>query len=352
MRVLIVDDDRIICRCLREGIHWEKLGCHEIDVCCNGAQALELIQEHRPNIIISDVKMPVMDGKELCRLIYEKFPDISFIFLSGYEDFVTAQLALRYHAKGYILKPLDRKSLEEVEELVKDISLQRENQEFIRRILRDEYRDYLENILNENNGKALEQFMEQLKECCEQRQFQYEDVWTHLLHPLFSYRYRGKQENVKYLFAMEQRTEKILSGLDAEKCFSFVKQQYREEMEKNGQPETENELVRQIQGIVREKYREPDFNVHMLGELLHMSSAYLGRIFTDQTGIKLVDHIARMRLDRACELLRTTKKSIKEIAGEVGYTDPGYFTKVFQQKMKIKPLEYRYGKQGEDEENV
>lgn len=350
MRVLIVDDDRIICRCLRYGINWEKLGYHEIEVCYNGAQALTYIHEHRPNVIISDLKMPVMDGKELCRLTYESFPDISFIFLSAYEDFATAQLALRYNAKGYILKPLDRKSLEEIEALVWEITLQRENSEFIKKIVRDEYRDYLENILSEKDTKALEQFFDRIKECYNQRQFQYADVWIHLLQPLFGYRYRKKHEDTGHLFVQERRTEEMLENMDDGMCISYVRQQYMEEIKREAQQEEENELIWQIQSVVKEKFTQSDFNVNMLGQILHMSSTYLGRIFMEQTGVKLVDYIARQRLDKACELLLNTKKSVKEVAEAVGYADANYFTKVFQRKMQMKPLEYRYGKRGMDEE--
>lgn len=349
MRVLIVDDDRIICRCLRSGINWEMLGCHEIDVCYNGTQALTYIREHRPNIIISDLKMPVMDGKELCKLTYESYPEISFIFLSAYEDFSTAQLALRYNVKGYILKPLDRKSLKEIEELVHEIILQRENNEFLRKIIRDEYRDYLEDILHEKNINALGQFFDRITECYNQRQFQYEDVWIHLLQPLFGYRYRKKHEDTGYLFIKERRTEEILHNMDGSMCISYVKQQYVEEMQRGTHQEENNELILQIQNIVKEKYTQPEFNVNKLGQILHMSSTYLGRIYMEQTGVKLVDYIARQRLDKACELLLNTKKSVKEIAEAIGYSDANYFTKVFQRKMQMKPLDYRYGKRGIDE---
>ena len=349
MRVLIVDDDHIICRCLRQGINWEELECHEIEVCYNGAQAFEYIYKHKPDIVISDVKMPVMDGKELCRKVYEEFPEISFIFLSGYEDFVTAQLAIRYHAKGYILKPLDRNSLHELEELIKDTFHQKENKEFIRKIIKDEYRDYLETILEEKDKEALEQFFSRINECYDQRQLQYTDVWLHLMQPLFSYRYQKKKDDTSHLFVQERRLEEMLDKMEENARNEFVLKQYKEEIDSTENIAEANELVWQIQSVVKEKYMDADFNVNMLGQILHMSPTYIGRVYMEETGVRIVDYISQRRLDVACNLLKNTNKSVKEVAESVGYSDANYFTKMFRKKMDVKPLEYRYGKRGTDE---
>lgn len=349
MRVLIVDDDRIICHCLKKEINWEKLGCHEIEVCYDGEQALECIQERKPNIIISDVKMSALDGKQLCKMVYEKFSDISFIFLSGYEDFFTAQLALRYHVKGYILKPLDRKSLSELEELIGDIVLQRESSEFIRKIVRDEYRDYLEGILKQKDTEGLQQFFGRISEFHEQSQFWQEEVYMHLLQPLFGYRYRNNPQNTGHLFQIERRIEGLLEEMNETIRISYIEQQYMEEIMKEEKQEEENELIRQIQNVVKDNFHQSDFNVYMLGQLLHMSPTYLGRVFMEETGVKLVDYITQQRLEKACELLSKTKKTVREIAELVGYADVNYFTKVFFRKKQMKPLEYRYEKREKNE---
>lgn len=348
MRVLIVDDDHIMCRCLKQGINWNKLGCQNVDVCYNGVQAFEYIKEHHPDIVISDLKMPVMDGKELCRLTYESFPEIVFIFLSGYEDFVTAQLALRYHVKGYILKPLDRKSLEEVETLVRDVMMQRENSEFLYKIVRDEYRDYLEQILEEKDTAALLQFFERIEESLEQRQFLYMDVWNHLIQLLFGYRYKKKSDTA-FLLAKERKLMELLEKTEERMRGSFVKQQYLEEINREDGENKESDLVRQMKRVIKENYMKPEFNVNMLASIMGMSPTYLGRIFLEQTGSKPLDYITGQRMEKACELLLHTTKTIKEVAEACGYADVNYFVKLFRRKIELKPSEYRYRKREMDE---
>lgn len=348
MQVLIVDDDHIICRCLQQGINWEKLKCSKTMVCHNGAQAWEYIEKYRPDIVISDVKMPIMDGKELCQKTWEQFPDISFIFLSGYEDFMTAQMAIRCHAEGYVLKPLDRDKLNELERLIRNVYCQNESMELLQRIVRDEYSDYLEQFLSEKNMDALEQFFYRLEECRDKKQFRYANVWSHILQPLFSYRYKKRVEDSRYLYSEEQRMLQLMEQMEEEQKLTFVKQAYIEAMKCEEQTGGERELIWKVQSIVRERYRVPDFNINMLGQMLQMSPNYLGRMYMEHTGEKLSDYISGLRMECACELLKNTKKSVKEVAEAAGYGDSNYFIRLFRKKMKMKPLEYRYEKEGGD----
>ena len=99
-RVLIVDDDCIICRCLQEKIDWQDIDCEVPQVAYDGMEALKIIEEFRPHIVICDIRMPLLNGIVLCRQIYEKYPDIKIIILSAYKDFDVAQMALRYNVKG------------------------------------------------------------------------------------------------------------------------------------------------------------------------------------------------------------------------------------------------------------
>ena len=101
MRVLIVDDDYLTCRCLKELIKWRDIGCEEPMIAHNGTEAVHVMQTSKPDIVISDVRMPMMDGRALCEYVYEHYRDVTFLFISAYEDFKTAQMAMRYNAKRW-----------------------------------------------------------------------------------------------------------------------------------------------------------------------------------------------------------------------------------------------------------
>jgi len=114
VKVLIVDDflaDRRSIRSLLAG--FTHLNIQVTGEAENGLQALELIEAHRPDIVISDIEMPLCDGFELARIIRINYPDVKVIFCSLYDEFEYVRQALYFGGYGYILKPLDRDELEQ-----------------------------------------------------------------------------------------------------------------------------------------------------------------------------------------------------------------------------------------------
>ncbi|MFI3172322.1 MAG: response regulator [Eubacteriales bacterium] len=107
IRILIVDDEHTIRRGLELSIPWKEHGFTVIGTAKNGIDALDFFQNNYADIVISDIKMPRMDGLELQRQLHERYPELPFLFISGYEDFDYARQALRAGAFSYLLKPLD-----------------------------------------------------------------------------------------------------------------------------------------------------------------------------------------------------------------------------------------------------
>ena len=111
MKVLIADDEYLICELIKKMICWEELGLEFTGFAHNGQELLQKIQEHRPAIVITDISMPVMDGIELIRQTrYLNIP-CRFIIVSGYKQFEYAHNALKYAVDDYILKPISETEL-------------------------------------------------------------------------------------------------------------------------------------------------------------------------------------------------------------------------------------------------
>ncbi len=110
-KLIIVDDEKIIANGLLTGINWQKAGFEVAAVAENGRQALDAIASTNPDVIISDIKMPVMDGLELAKAVQIQYPHIKIIFLSCYNDFYYAQKAIEYGVQNYLLKPVDENEL-------------------------------------------------------------------------------------------------------------------------------------------------------------------------------------------------------------------------------------------------
>ncbi|CAI6062731.1 response regulator transcription factor [Cohnella sp. JJ-181] len=109
--IILVDDERLTLDTLANYTDWERMSCRVIATANNGRDALKKIEAMQPDILITDVKMPVMDGIELCKQVHARFPHIQIVFLSGYNEFEYACAALQHGACGYLLKPIDNEEL-------------------------------------------------------------------------------------------------------------------------------------------------------------------------------------------------------------------------------------------------
>lgn len=103
-RVMAADDEAYIREALNKLISWEKMDCILCSVCNNGKELIMQMETERPDIIITDIKMPIMDGLEVCRYVYETCPEIPVILLTAYSEFEYAKEAIRYNACEYVLK--------------------------------------------------------------------------------------------------------------------------------------------------------------------------------------------------------------------------------------------------------
>ena len=117
--VLMVDDEREVIDVIMRRLNWEELGFTVCGSAGNGAEALEMAEELQPDVVMTDIKMPYMDGLELTRRLRSLFPDIRIIIFSGFDEFEYAKEAIRLGAEEYLLKPIDSAEIRRVFEKIK-----------------------------------------------------------------------------------------------------------------------------------------------------------------------------------------------------------------------------------------
>ncbi|WP_424769304.1 response regulator [Paenibacillus sp. sgz302251] len=135
-KALIVDDEIWIKRSLKTQINWESLGVHNVSEASDGEEAYRIAVELKPDIIITDVKMPRMDGIELTKLITHSMPSTKVIILSGYAEFELVRQALSHRVVDYILKPINETELySALRRSIEEISKERQRNENDSRML-------------------------------------------------------------------------------------------------------------------------------------------------------------------------------------------------------------------------
>ena len=113
LKVLVVEDEEMIRKGIVLAVDWAALDCVVVGEASNGAQALEAVERYDPSLIITDLKMPVMDGLEMLRQLRERGNNAFVIILTAYDSFSYAQTALRLGAVDFLLKPFHDGELEQ-----------------------------------------------------------------------------------------------------------------------------------------------------------------------------------------------------------------------------------------------
>lgn len=128
LKVLIADDEEKICQLIIKLINWEEMGLKIAATASNGIEALEQAKICKPEILITDIRMPGIDGMELIRKVKEKLPDTEIIIISGYRHFEYAQTAIRYGVRNYLLKPIKKEELRDTLQKIADIYREKNEQ--------------------------------------------------------------------------------------------------------------------------------------------------------------------------------------------------------------------------------
>lgn len=137
-RVFLVEDESTIRSTLRDTVPWGQLGYEFVGEATDGEMALPLIGSTHPDVLITDIKMPFMDGLSLSKLVLKEFPNTKIIIISGYDDFEYARQAIEIGVEQYLLKPITKANLMKVLREVKEkIELEQEQRNYQAQFQRD-----------------------------------------------------------------------------------------------------------------------------------------------------------------------------------------------------------------------
>lgn len=383
-KLLIVDDDYLVREGLQVAIDWNSIGLEVIGTAENGAIGLEKARSLKPDLIIADVRMPIMDGLQMAKTLFDEKADLAVIAYSGYKDFENARRALDSGVAGFLLKPIESEELlKRVGEVMQKLHEMRKNRRMIGQFMSSlpiVRQQQFEILLTdgERSASASEQ-LALLGVCLPQAGTL---IYVYTDNPYIK-TFIGKAEealsaydNASEIFSdraviitsadvnfVRERITKLLDGSlkDTDARFPVAATAFdgnipeayakAKDLSKNtlfsviNSVVTENESVH-LKKVVRDALRiiERDYgkklSVKSVAEILYTSESHLMHEFKGQLGKTFNECLTDFRMLKAQELLMKGDMRIGEIAYAVGYNDVKYFGQVFKDYLGCTPSEW------------
>lgn len=335
-KVLLVDDEEIIREGIVNMIPWEKLGIKLQAPCSNAIEAVDSMIDEVPDILISDIKMPQMDGLELIEKALKLYPALQTIVLSGYDEFEFARKAIKLGVKEYLLKPCDKEELQQsLERICETLNKKRivAKDNMCERNVRISH--LMERLME--LGVA-EEDINRLAKKIEQTIIaeNYEGVLIEALVSLVAESSKQfpdphrQMEMIQSIYS--QNTREVV------RCAAGILHQiYSSKGKRRG-------FIEEMYKYIQEHYMEQMLSLQFVAEqIVHMNADYIGKEFARDCGMKFSKYLQQIRIDHA-------KKIISEdvtipfyvVAEMVGFGDNSqYFSLVFKKICGMSPKEYR-----------
>ena len=397
-RVFIVDDEPLICKGLRETIEWDSLGLEISGEAHNGAEAITLIAATHPDIIITDIRMPGMDGISLIKALRAQDMNLRILILSGYSDYSFLKEAIRLGVDGYLLKPIDTDELisnlknlvDTIEkeqqrtqrlyqglELLRAITLNRLVTGEIGRNEFDEKAALLEISLDAEHymcavyapaadceeGDAAEDARAAIamqRDCCpltEGNGITFIDNKNRLAFIFFGSHEDAVAASAKAVLEhIGQQVQKnggaasvthagpMVHALeDIARSYAAATEVFdREKTALEGDP-LDNRwkcAVSRTVDYVAAHYHEA-LSLKQIAYDCGINTSYLGQVFRKATGDSFTNYVNGYRIRKAKELLACTNLKVYEVSERVGFTDYHYFLKIYKKVTGSLPTDTR-----------
>lgn len=342
--VIIVEDEPILLGGLVKLVADSETGFEITGKAADGLEARELITTLTPALVITDIRMPKMDGLELTAWIHNEQPDIKVIIVTGYSDFDFAQQAIRLGVMDFLLKPVKKDEL--VQALTKAKAFL--NNHFFADstlVFEPELTAEFEQLV-----QAI-QLLDHTKASTEAVGF-----WN-LLNRNHNFPWHMKLQLATHIFEIiRQRFPDVIITSD----MLWVDGLFM--LQPNDQLQLEHYFVEQIGMLILKiatqrssvgrqavsKAKEfietnyvSDIGLKEVAEKVYLNPSYFSQIFKEITGENFINYLTKIRIEKAIEMLKKSELKIYEITKAVGYSDQAYFSRIFKQAVGVNPIEYR-----------
>ena len=357
--VLLVDDEKMPREVLKQYIDWKALKIDSVEDAEDAEQALEMARKHRPDIVISDMKMPRMNGLELAGKIRQMYPECQFVFLSGYTDKEYLKGAIKLKAASYVEKPIDLQEITSVlKEIVQELQTNAkpdpqllfyrgENGDFSYPSNGKEYVYekamfvMLANLIRHKRRQEamalFERIYREIAQCEATPPEVVRNLYCQIVFCLLSAAESRQVTSVAaqgdyllYTAAKQQTLAQLWEALGK------AMQEYFQATERNCQ-----DIVTRVDAYLASHYSDSALTVQNVAADLGFVHTYLCSAYKKHAGITINQKLTQLRMERAKQLLADPSRKLYMVAHAVGYTDGKYFVKLFTKEVGLSPKLYR-----------
>lgn len=346
IKVFLVEDEIVIRNGIKRSIHWEEEGFLFVGEASDGELAYPLIMKERPDILITDIKMPFMDGLELSRAVKKEIPNIKILILSGYDEFNYAREAIKIGVTEYLLKPVSASKLINTLKEISDVIMEeRNNTKELVKI--GTSRDIIEKFLINGTVEEVKLFVNEYVNRIEEekllsvsvRHYMIVDFYTVII--TFCEKLGVEYESIRQeLDNMQNELTGFLSVRDVKKYIYNLIIKVIELRDENSEKRYQD-IISSAKNIINDSYKSSDISLNSVASSVGLSASYFSSVFARETGQTFKEYLTDIRMEKAKELLMCTSMQAAEIGYKVGYKDPHYFSFIFKKKQGCSPTEYR-----------
>lgn len=287
-KLLVVDDERIIVDGISRAIDWSRIGIEVAGTARNGIEALERVQQLKPDIVISDIRMPGLDGLQFIEQALADYPELRFILLSGFGEFEYARKAMQFGVRHYLLKPCSEHAIiEAVLEVAGELSMRTSHEQLVERV---------------------------------------------------------QSELVKVLPHAGDATFSDLDEMPELKAYMISAAAEALRKQQEASKGKYSQVIGKVLDIIEDEIANPELSLHMVAtDMLFMNADYLGKLFKQEVGDKFSAYVMKRRMEKAIVLIEQAEDvKVFELAEQLGFADnPQYFSQVFKKYTGYTPTEFK-----------
>ena len=369
-KIFIVEDEELLRNGMKNNVKWEEEGYIFCGEARDGEEALPLIRNIIPDIVITDIKMPFMNGLELSRILKKEIPNIRIMVLTGYDEFEFAREALSIGADEYILKPFSsEKLIVALNGIAKKINEDKKNKiwNFEKYIVEKYFIKKIQNKKNviskdfyKNDNEDIEEFFrlgniehiddfvnEYIKRLDGALGYSYIYIYYTLMNIFMIAAKLIKELNEEDVISIIPEMKDIeflcfsINSIEELKRFLiqlFIKViKFRDDNRNNRY----GKIIEEAKKFMHKEYMNPELSLNLVAHKINVSPNHFSTIFRNGMGEVFIDYLTKIRIKKAKELLVSSPMKTYEIAERIGYNDSHYFSYIFKKITGLTPSEYK-----------